>query len=77
VCDCSKAKPDLKQCKGPLCSLFKNPELPSMNFAMPDFSLPDIGPLIDLNSFDWSILGELFTRPTITLPKVRPLLRGF
>lgn len=75
ICNCkaSKSLPGYSSstCKGPLCSLFQRPDLPSLNFALPNIKLEDIGPLIDVNSYDWSQLGQLFQVPTFNLPKVR------
>ena len=57
-------------CKGPLCALFKHPELPSLNFAHSNFTLPDVGPIIELDNYDFSQIYQLFHHG-ITLPKVR------
>ncbi|KAI8463025.1 MAG: hypothetical protein J3K34DRAFT_445591 [Monoraphidium minutum] len=74
VCNCKAdshmAKFDKGGCKGPLCMLFKRPELPSINFAMPNISLADIGPLIDINDWDFKDIGVLFTPPAFSMPRV-------
>lgn len=73
VCNCkaTKSTPGYSSstCKGPLCKLFKKPELPGLNFGG-NFTLPDIGPLIDFDAYDLTAFGELFHTHLITLPKV-------
>ncbi|GBF99438.1 hypothetical protein Rsub_11924 [Raphidocelis subcapitata] len=73
VCNCKATKNtpgySSSTCNGPLCKLFKKPELPSLNFGG-NFTLPDIGPLIDFDAYDLTAFGELFHNHLITLPKI-------
>jgi hypothetical protein len=64
------------KCDGPLCSLFQRPDLPSLNFAMPNISLADIGPIVDLGRWNLTQVGVLFAPPNFNLPRVRRGTRG-
>lgn len=73
ICNCKATKQvpgyNSTTCKGPLCSLFKRPDLPSLNFGHINFTMPNIGPLIDIESFDFSKLHELTKGKS--MPRVR------
>lgn len=75
ICNCkaTKQQPGYNSttCKGPMCSLFKRPDLPSLNFGHQNFTLPNIGPLIDIEAFDFSklyLLSKGKTMPRVSTP---------
>lgn len=75
ICNCKAQSHHFKfhkgHCDGPLCPLFKRPDLPSVNLALTNISLADIGPLVDLHAWNFSQIGVLFAPPSFNMPKVK------
>ena len=74
VCNCAATSSmshfNKGKCEGPLCGMFNRPDLPSLNFAMPNITLADIGPLIDIHSWNFTQVGVLFAPPSFNMPRV-------
>ncbi|KAI8464899.1 MAG: hypothetical protein J3K34DRAFT_438739 [Monoraphidium minutum] len=70
ICNCkaSKSIPS-KPCAGPLCELFKKPELPSLNFGLPRFDLPDVGKIINAKKEALGDIAQMFQLPRFGLPQ--------
>ncbi|KAI8463399.1 MAG: hypothetical protein J3K34DRAFT_444154 [Monoraphidium minutum] len=72
ICNCkaSKSVPgyNAATCAGPLCELFKKPELPSLNFGLPRFGLPDVGRLINAKAEAIGEISRIFQMPNISMP---------